>query len=1034
MATRIKDAEIIEEAQFIASKFPTAPISDGKYSPFVVTGDKLREYLQKLGTVSFQYRTSEDGEWSDTVVTSGQRRFKIGDNGPWSGSISIGQSITTNIQYAETNSDDDDDWHDTQADDDNWIRIVVDEIATSGIPLDVTGVTNLSVDREEDSVTVKSSTGEDAEIPAASDTEAGVLTATKSAKIDVIEAEATKNIQGAGITIESDGTTKLDNNYVDGRIDAATHYLDHFRIAYTTAYFTTEGTRWTTASQSDGSGHIIYMNPGTSHAAVLETLEDGSMIQVRNVDGTVNNTFTLEADPANPDSTGTWTLLGEWGASPSFVQSHNYSLFFSTQREVSIHTDDDTLEGSGLPDDVVKVKVDGIGAEEIDSNLSSDDKTTVRSSLDVPAGTYIEEENVAVSSNDYTLTTDADEVEGLEVVFEAKEENTDDVTVQLGSSGTVRSLRRADGEEFGSGELADETLVKATWNGSHYRSNIHPPSDTSDGTSVSTQYAETNSDDDDDWHETQTDDDEWIRVVVGDIASEGIPLTQADIESVDADRDEEVLFEEAAASSKTNGTFVSFALTRSNVAAAPDDDKVLEIRIFYNARTGADADAVLEDRFNNIELLDPIPTNLFNTRPVKATGGTTTGCIPRKGARADPSVTGSIGFAHTTMWVGKANTAGTSLTIGCTHWASFGSCIVQILEVSDIAGVAASDNGGDGGGNTNLSVTRDDDSVTVVSDTGDDAVIPAADEDDAGVATTEHITKLNAIEAEAKKVVVQYAETNSDTDSDWHETQTDDDDWIRFGLGETPTYTEGIPLDDVESTTIQYATTNSDTDSDWHATQANADKWIRFVVGSTETEGIPLTANTAGDGIEIDDDGAISVDDAYVDELIESSTQYLDAFRLAYVTPATYASRTVNEWTNVPQSDNTGHIIEIRPGDSHVAVLRELEEGSQIQVRNTDDTVNNTFTLEADPGNPDSTGTWQLFGEWEDSPSFVATHNYQLLFSVRREHSIYVDSDTMEGDGTNDDPVNVKEDGIGAREIDRGMDSATIEAEVRRRA
>ena len=235
------------------------------------------------------------------------------------------------------------------------------------------------------------------------------------------------------------------------------------------------------------------MNPGDIHVAVLEALGEGSKIQVRNVDETVNNVFTLEADPNDPDSAGTWTLLGDWDETPDFVQSHNYRLLFSVRRETSIHTDDETTEGTGTEEDPVKVKEDGIGADEIDSDMSSDDKATVRESLDAPAGIYVQPDDVAVSSdgNDYTLTTDADEVVGLEVVFEAEDDNDGDMTLQLGSGGTARSLRRRDGEEIGSGELTDGTPVKATWNGTHYKSNIDAPIEIEDSTAADTSFDST---------------------------------------------------------------------------------------------------------------------------------------------------------------------------------------------------------------------------------------------------------------------------------------------------------------------------------------------------------------------------------------------------------------------------------------------------------------------------------------------------------------------------------------------------------------
>ena len=55
--------------------------------------------------------------------------------------------------------------------------------------------------------------------------------------------------------------------------------------------------------------------------------------------------------------------------------------------------------------------------------------------------------------------------------------------------------------------------------------------------------------------------------------------------------------------------------------------------------------------------------------------------------------------------------------------------------------------GGGGGGATNLSFTRTSTTVTIVSDTGTDAVLPTANVDSAGIMTADDKTKLDAIPA-----------------------------------------------------------------------------------------------------------------------------------------------------------------------------------------------------------------------------------------------------------------------------------------------
>ena len=126
----------------------------------------------------------------------------------------------------------------------------------------------------------------------------------------------------------------------------------------------------------------------------------------------------------------------------------------------------------------------------------------------------------------------------------------------------------------------------------------------------------------------------------------------------------------------------------------------------------------------------------------------------------------------------------------------------------------------------------------VVSD--DDRLwIAVSSDDGSGDSPSEGNTNFEL--ATGTQVSVQYAETNSTTESDWHDTRTNGDEWVRIGIGDPPTY---IPLvqSDAESVTFQYAETNSDTDSDWHDTQTDNDEWIRIGIGdpATYTTGIPI--------------------------------------------------------------------------------------------------------------------------------------------------------------------------------------------------
>ena len=301
---------------------------------------------------------------------------------------------------------------------------------------------------------------------------ANPFTEDDETKLDAIEEEATKNAAGDGLDESDEGTLSVDNSYIDDRIDAADQWFDHFRTPYTPSFATDTGHRWQSLPQSDGSGHYIRIQPGDAHQSVLRVLVEDSKIQVRNENGTVRNTFTLEQDPADPDVNGVWELYGDWEHTPSFDEGHNYTMYYSARRESSIFTDDDTIEGTGLHDDPIKVKDGGITDEKVSDSLTLTRKRLFRNKIDVPPGIYVLPANVGRVGDTYTVTAiGVDLVVGLEISFESTADNTGAATLRL-NAGTVRSLVRADGEDFEAGELSDGDLVRASWNGTHYRSQI----------------------------------------------------------------------------------------------------------------------------------------------------------------------------------------------------------------------------------------------------------------------------------------------------------------------------------------------------------------------------------------------------------------------------------------------------------------------------------------------------------------------------------------------------------------------------------
>ena len=266
-------------------------------------------------------------------------------------------------------------------------------------------------------------------------------------------------------------------------------------------------------------------------------------------------------------------------------------------------------------------------------------------------------------------------------------------------------------------------------------------------------------------------------------------------------------------------------------------------------------------------------------------------------------------------------------------------------------------------------------------------------------------------------VVVQYAETNSETASDWHTTQADADDWIRIGVGDPVVYSDGIPLQQGDSVTFQYAVTDSDDDTDWHATQVTADDWIRVGTGDpvTYSTGIPLTGEATtvvgGDGIDVttntDDEEVVSVDDDYVNNLIDSSERFLEHFTLRHTNQ--FSSDTGNRWHSYSQIDGTGYTIEMEIADEHINILRAIVADSRIQIRNVNGSVVNIFTVESDIGDPDSDGVWSISGDYDNVRTFSHDTSYQFYFSHRREQSVTTDDESIEGSGLLADPIALKE-------------------------
>ena len=270
------------------------------------------------------------------------------------------------LQYAETNSSTDSDWHDTKGDDDDWIRIGIGDPATysTGIPLTVSagGATDLSIaNRDATNLDVASSTGDDATVPAATTSLAGLMTAADKTKLGGIDDDAEENdptnlgianrgaetldvtsSTGDDVTLPAATTTEAgvmtaeDKNDLQDVRDADV-WVEHFESLYrNTSEFQaeTETSKWTWAqSQQNPNNRVIDIETDEHHEPILNGVVNGSRIQFRDADNDILYTFTLNAVPNDPIG-GRYGFVGTFDdATPDFTDDTTYRLYFSHSAE-----------------------------------------------------------------------------------------------------------------------------------------------------------------------------------------------------------------------------------------------------------------------------------------------------------------------------------------------------------------------------------------------------------------------------------------------------------------------------------------------------------------------------------------------------------------------------------------------------------------------------------------------------------------------------------------------------------------------------
>ena len=289
------------------------------------------------------------------------------------------------------------------------------------------------------------------------------FTSQDESKLDGITAQATRNAAGDGLD-ESGGTFSINDAYVENLIGAADVYVEHFRLGYVSSFFTTQEARW------GANATTIYMQPTVSNRPVVAALVDGEKIQVRNVDGSTRNTFTLNADVIGPDNAGVFTLNGgdgAWDENPIFVNGTNYGLYFSLNRPHGI-PDDVTLE---LTDDnEIRIKAGGVRETHIADDMLNAAQAIFRDRLGIPplgghAPILLAPAQVGHTSDAITLQPSSvpDNYDGgLSYRFRTKRSNNGAVTLRLGTLSFV-PLRQLDGTDFEAGELPSGYYVNVVY-------------------------------------------------------------------------------------------------------------------------------------------------------------------------------------------------------------------------------------------------------------------------------------------------------------------------------------------------------------------------------------------------------------------------------------------------------------------------------------------------------------------------------------------------------------------------------------------
>ena len=92
----IRNADLAEQDEFKAGRFPFATHDSGSYAAEALTGALLLQFVQAFTELSIQWRTDSSGTWRDAYQAGDtQYQLKLGEHSSWSFEFSVPGDVPT---------------------------------------------------------------------------------------------------------------------------------------------------------------------------------------------------------------------------------------------------------------------------------------------------------------------------------------------------------------------------------------------------------------------------------------------------------------------------------------------------------------------------------------------------------------------------------------------------------------------------------------------------------------------------------------------------------------------------------------------------------------------------------------------------------------------------------------------------------------------------------------------------------------------------------------------------------------------------